>query len=121
MLAEFDPVVRKLLIKPDRKAKYLSLLIQNELISVLTAHLENKRVKDIKSAPFYSIITHTTQDISNTADTIQDISKTDQLSQIYRFVKIICNESGQAKYIQITETFLGFYECTNQTAEGISF
>ena len=43
--------------------KYLSPAIQNDLIATLASSLERQLIADIKNAPFYSIITDTTQDI----------------------------------------------------------
>ena len=112
LLAEFDPVMKELLKKPKNSIKYLSPTIQNELILALAlaTELEHNIVTDIVSAPFYSIIT----------DTTQDVSKIDQLSQIYRYVQIVKNDDGRPTDIHICESFLGFYACKNQAAAGIS-
>ena len=59
--------------------KYLSPVIQNELIEVLANQLEHNIVSDITSAPLFTIIT----------DTTQDVSKIDHLNQVYRYVKIV--------------------------------
>ena len=59
----------------------MSPAIQNELITVLAEHFDNKITEEIKSALFFSII----------ADTTQDISRKDQLSLTIRHAKITNN------------------------------
>jgi hypothetical protein len=110
LLAAFDPVMSELLKKPKNTVKYLSPAIQNELIEVLANELEHNIVSDITSAPFFTIIT----------DTTQDVSKIDQLSQVYRYVKIAAQDDGSPTALEICESFLGFYANTDQTAAGIS-
>ena len=100
----------ELLNKPKHSIKYLSPEIQNELITVLSEHLDNQITEEIKSALFYSII----------ADTTQDISKKDQLSLTIRYAKINNNSNGDATEISITESFLGFFWTHDQCAEGLS-
>lgn len=116
LLAEFDPVmseVIKKMKKPKNTVKYLSPTIQNELIDVLSSHLEKNIVSEIMAAPFFTIITDTTQDISK-------VSKVDQLSQLFRYVKIHKADDGRTKSVEICESFLGFYACADQTAAGLS-
>jgi len=61
-------------------------------------------------APFYSII----------IDTTQDISKKDQLSEVYRYIKINKNEKYEPIYIEIEKVFLRFSEVNDHTAAGLS-
>ena len=110
LLAEFDPIMREIINKPKHSIKYLSPAIQNELITVLAEHLDNKITEEIKSALFFSII----------ADTTQDISRKDQLSLTIRYAKITNNSNGEAAEISITESFLGFFWTHDQCAEGLS-
>lgn len=110
LLAEFDPIMSELLNKPKHSIRYLSPEIQNELITVLSEHLDNQITEEIKSALFYSII----------ADTTQDISKKDQLSLTIRYAKINNNSNGDATEISITESFVGFFWTHDQCAEGLS-
>ena len=49
-------------------------------------------------------------------DTTQDISKRDQLSQVYRYVTIQADENNSAKDILIKEAFLGFEETVDTSA-----
>ena len=77
LLAKYDTVLEKILQLSKGSPKYLSSLIQNELISV---HVLPKDVlRDIKSelqsARFFAII----------RDTTQDVSKKDQLSEVFRY------------------------------------
>ena len=59
--------------------KYLSPTIQNELIQCLGHKLLKDLAYKINSAPFYSLM----------LDTTQDISKVDQLSVVLRYVQIV--------------------------------
>ena len=106
LLAEFDPIMNELLRRPNGTVKYLSPTIQNELIEMLGKTLETELVDGIKHALFYAIIT----------DTTQDVSKTDQLSQTFRYVELVKDDNGRPSQIQIRETFLGFHKCKSQMA-----
>jgi hypothetical protein len=64
----------------------------------------------MKTAPFYSIIFGTTQ----------DISKKDQLSEIYRYANIIKNDKSEPISIEIEEVFLEFSEMSDHSAVGLS-
>lgn len=66
----------KFFLKKD--ISYLSLEIQNELNALLSREVHDQIVSEIKEAEFYSII----------RDTTQDISKVNQLSQIFRCVTV---------------------------------
>ncbi|KAF3859829.1 hypothetical protein F7725_000084 [Dissostichus mawsoni] len=67
---------------------------------------EDTIITDIQNAEFYSII----------MDTTQDISKVDQLSQVFRYVTIANDENGNPTEVKINESFLGFHAVTDQTA-----
>lgn len=110
LLAEFDPIMNELINKPKHSIKYLSPIVQNELITVLSEHLENQITEEIKSAMFYSII----------ADTTQDISKKDQLSLIIRYVKIVNDTNDKPVEIKVIESFLGFFWTKDHSAKGLS-
>ena len=62
--------------------------------------------EEINSAPFFSVI----------MDTNQDISKRDQLSQVYRCVTIQRDENNNTKDILINEAFVGFEETVDTSA-----
>ncbi|XP_065659033.1 uncharacterized protein LOC136083560 [Hydra vulgaris] len=106
LLAKYDNVMKQVLSMPNGSIKYLSHQIQNEVIHCLATHLKATLTADNNSSPFYSII----------MDTTQDITKRDQLSQVFRYVKIIKNEKDEATSIEIKEVFLGFTEIYNHTA-----
>ena len=44
----------------------------------------------------------------------------DQLSQVFRYVKILKSDNGRPTSVEICESFLGFYACVDQTAAGLS-
>lgn len=52
-------------------------------------------------------------------DTTQDITKTDQLSQILRYVSISQDESGRPTKLNINDRFLGFREVIDQTGKSL--
>ena len=58
----------------------------------------------MRDAPFFSII----------VDTTQDITKTDQLSLILRYLRI-----NAGKSIEINEAFVGFFGVKNQSGKDI--
>jgi hypothetical protein len=91
LLAECDPLTGELIKKPKKKTNYLSPTIQNKLIDVLLSHLEKDIVCDIMADPFFTV----------TTDTTQDISKVDQLSQLFRYVKICKSDDGRPKSLEI--------------------
>ena len=107
LVARYDPVLEELVKKPSGpgQCRYLSPDIQNELIEISGAAVRNKLLKDIRSAPFYSVL----------ADGTQDITKCDQFSCVIRCVVI----DDQKCEIEIKESFLGFYHVIDQSAQGI--
>ena len=76
--------------KQKNTVKYLSHPTQTELIEVLANQLEHNIVSDITSAPFFIIIT----------DTTQDVSKFDLLSQVYQYVKIVVQDDGSTTALE---------------------
>lgn len=55
---------------------------------------------EMQEAPFFSII----------MDTTPDVSKVDQLNQVYRYVRVIRDANNVATDLTITELFWGFLE-----------
>lgn len=110
LLAKYDDVLKHIMSMPKGSIKYLSPQIQNEIIHCLANELRRVLISKIKTAPFYSII----------IDTTQDISKKDQLSEVYRYVNIIKNEKSEPVSIEIEEVFLGFSEVYDHSAVGLS-
>ena len=82
--------------------------IQNELIHILFHAVKKEIINDIKAAPFFSI----------TTDTTQDITKRDQLTQIFRYVTVSHDVTGKPCDVKINESFLGFHEMKDQSALG---
>ena len=52
-------------------------------------------------------------------DTTQDISKRDQIGQVYRYVTIQRDENDNANDILINEAFLGFVETVDTSAREV--
>lgn len=109
LLAEYDDVLREVVNMPKGKTKYLSPHIQNELIEVLGNQVRANLVGSINSAPCFSII----------LDTTQDLSKVDQLSIVLRYMEIKKVDNLISSFT-IKESFLGFFKVSNQTAEGLT-
>ncbi len=86
--------------------KYLSHQIQDEIIYILSQRVKADIINEINKAPFYSII----------MDTTQDLSKIDQLSQVYHYVTVVKNDMDIATDIQINEVFLGFEATVGSSA-----
>lgn len=101
--------MKQVLTMPHGTTKYLSHQIQNEIIHCLATRLKATLVAEIKNAPFYSII----------MDTTQDITKRDQLSQVFRYLKIILNDKNEPTSFEIREVFLGFNEIVDHSADGL--
>uniref|UniRef100_H3AFS3 DUF4371 domain-containing protein n=1 Tax=Latimeria chalumnae TaxID=7897 RepID=H3AFS3_LATCH len=104
LLAKYDPVLAELIRKPKGSTMYLSPKIRNEIIRLLSDQVTESIVNDIKNAPFYSLL----------MDTTQDLSKVDQLSQVFWYVTIEKDEKGNPAKININESFLGFHEVSGQ-------
>ena len=110
LLAVYDPVLKELIERPCGTTKYLSPTVQNEIIEILSTHLQNVLIDMMKQSPFFAVI----------IDTTQDISKVDQMSEVFRYVTIETDpETGRRTHIKINESFLGFHEIQDQSAAGI--
>ena len=82
--------MHELLRRPLGTVNYSSPTIQNEVIEMLGNELEAELVDGVKRALLgYSIITDTTQDVSNI----------DQLSQTFRYVEIMKDDNGRASEV----------------------
>ena len=108
LFTKYDTVLDKLLQPPEGSPKYLSPLIQNEPISVQA----KKVLRDIKSelqiAPFFAII----------LDTTHDVSKKDQLSEVFCYVKINYHDDGTPSELKV-EAFTSFIEVEDSSAIGL--
>lgn len=109
LLAKYDPILATLLEKPKGSIKYLSHQIQNEIITLIGCEIMKNIISDVISAPFFSLI----------LDSTQDVSKVDQVSIIYRFMHVEKDEFGIPVSIEIKEDFFGFIEAEGSTGEGM--
>ena len=87
-----DAVLKDHFNNSARNATYRSKSIQNEVISCCADVVNEKIIKDIKEAKFYSIL----------ADEVRDCSNKEQMPLILRYV----SKSGE-----IQERFLKFIHC----------
>lgn len=110
LLAHYDDVMKQVISMPSGSVRYLSKTIQNEIIQCFSKFALEKIISNISSAPFFSLM----------LDTTQDIAKKDQLSIIIRTVHIIRDLNNIATSFEIKENFLGFYELKDQSAQGMS-
>ncbi|GFW15340.1 uncharacterized protein TNCV_3740441 [Trichonephila clavipes] len=106
LLAKYAPVLN-VHLSEKRIQKYLSPKIQNELIAIIGSRIKESILKNIRKCSFFSII----------LDTIQDISKKEQVSIIIRYVTTDVNDNNEPDNIRINEKLLGFIKVANQTAK----
>uniref|UniRef100_H3A841 DUF4371 domain-containing protein n=1 Tax=Latimeria chalumnae TaxID=7897 RepID=H3A841_LATCH len=109
LLAKYDPLLEELIRKPKGLTMYLSPKIQNKIIQLLSDQVTESIVNDIKNTPFYSVI----------LDTTQDLSKVNQLSQVFQYVTIEKDEKGNPAKININESLLGFHEVSGQSGTNL--
>ena len=112
MLSKYDPVLKEHLMrlqadtcKLKASVSYLAPKTQNEFISALANHVKEKLVTEIQSAKYFGMM----------FDSTPDISHTDQMSQVIRYVKI---ENGK---VEVKEVFLGFFSLKGKKAADLSF
>ncbi|XP_060846259.1 zinc finger MYM-type protein 1-like [Rhopalosiphum padi] len=103
LVADFDPVLNKLLSDEETRVKYLSWKVQNEIIDLLATRMRNIICDEIRSSQCYTII----------MDSTQDISKTDQVSFILRYAVVNYADCT----FEIKESFLGFFTLNHHGAE----
>ncbi|XP_043276006.1 zinc finger MYM-type protein 1-like [Venturia canescens] len=108
LLSKYDAVLKEHLLSlehsPFPKVSYLSPEIQNEFISVLSNHVKCTLIEEIKSARYFGMI----------FDSTPDVSHTDQMSQVIRFVKI------DNRKVEVKEVFLGFFPLKGKKAADLS-
>nr|CAI5845018.1 unnamed protein product [Callosobruchus analis] len=107
MMAKYDPVLSEHWSKLQKAAggsqrvpPYLSKGIQNEFLSILSHHVKQKIIDDIKKSKYFGIM----------FDSTPDESHTDQMSEIIRYVHV---EEGA---VEVRESFLGFFSMSGKTA-----
>lgn len=111
LLAEFDPTVEEHIRRIQRESDkwtvtYLSNNIQDELINLMGNAVFNKILNLTKTAKDFSII----------ADCTPDVSHIEQLSLTIRIVTL---NSIEKKY-DVREFFIGFFEASDSTGEGLT-
>ncbi|VEN56975.1 unnamed protein product [Callosobruchus maculatus] len=83
------------------QVSYLSKTIQNEIIDIMAKTVRNSILNDIKEAKYYTIM----------FDCTPDVSHTEQMSQVIRYVK----KTGNV--CEIKESFIDFIEVAGKTGE----
>jgi len=76
---------------------------------MLAGHVKDGTLSDIKAALFFSLM----------ADTTRDIVKTDQLSQVIRYVCVETDVAGKSEKLKVNESFVGFVAVDDQYASGL--
>ena len=109
LLAEYDNELKELIEMKKGSHKYLSPTIQNELIELLASKVKNILLDDIKDAPFFSIV----------LDTTPDITRVDQLSFVFRYIKIVYDSDKKPVDLQVKESFIEFQPVDDHTAGGL--
>ena len=107
-VAKYDTVLDKLLQLPKGSPKYLSPLIQNQLISILAEEVLRDINSEIQSGPFFAIV----------LDTTQDVSKKDQLSEVFRYVKIDDHDDRTPSELKVFEDWITQTDNEFHSAEG---
>ncbi|XP_077294880.1 zinc finger MYM-type protein 1-like [Arctopsyche grandis] len=110
LLATYDPLLESLIAKHKAgSVTYLSAKIQNEIIQLISTQIENEIFKEINTSPFYSII----------IDGTQDLSKIEQVSVVFRYIVVQKDEIQRPIDVEIKESFVGFFNVKNRSAEGL--
>ncbi|KAJ1198369.1 hypothetical protein NDU88_002210 [Pleurodeles waltl] len=108
LLAKYDPVAKQHLHRVQRTdgyiVSYLSPQSQNEFISLLSDHIRTVIFQNIIKAKYFAIM----------FDSTPDISHTDQMSQVIRYVHI--EDSG----VHVTESFIDFIQLYGKSADVIT-
>ncbi|XP_076806254.1 zinc finger MYM-type protein 1-like [Clavelina lepadiformis] len=108
LLAKYSPVLSKHLsdirISKKMTSTYLSPTIQNELILLLSKKVKNIVLEEVREAKYFAIM----------CDSTPDISHTDQMTLIVRYVTI------KNSIALLKESFLNFFPLSGKTAAEIS-
>lgn len=111
ILSRYDPVLKEHLMRLKHttcqhkvSVSYLAPTTQNEFISVLANHLKEMLVVDIKSAKYFGIM----------FDSTPDISHTDQMSEVTKYVKI------NNRKLEVNEVFLKCFPLKGKKAVDLS-
>ncbi|CAH2252162.1 zinc finger MYM-type 1-like [Pelobates cultripes] len=108
LLAKYDPVAKQHLHRVQRTdgyiVSYLSPQSQDEFINLLGDHIRTVIFQNIIKAKYFAIM----------FDSTPDISHTDQMSQVIRYVQI--EDSG----VHVTESFIDFIQLYRKSADVIT-
>src|ERR1051325_11913007 len=105
LLAKHDIVLAKHMEKHTKGCvSYLSHTIQDELIELMGNYVKNQILTSVTNSKYYSVI----------LDSTPDVSHTDQLSVVIRYV---LNTDG--RYV-IKESFIDFVRCGEKTGAGLA-
>ena len=104
-LPKNDTVLDKLLQLPKGSPKYLSPLTQYQYQLKSSPRLKS----ELQSALFFAII----------LDTTQDVSKKDQLSEVFRYVEINYHDDGTPSEMKVVQAFTSFIKVENSPAIGL--
>ena len=107
LLANYNTVLDKLLQLPKSSPKHLSSLIQNELISELFEEVLRDIKSELQSAPFFSIILDTTEDVKK------------KTSKVFCHVTIDYHDDGTPSELKVVEAFISFNEVEDSSAIGL--
>lgn len=110
-LPRYDTVLKEHLMKLKESGgkckvivSYLSPITQNEFISELSKHVRGRLVEEIKSVQYFGIM----------FDSTPDISHTDQMAEVIRYVKI------NNKKVEVKEVFLRFIPLKGKQAADLT-
>lgn len=107
LLAKFDPIMEdhlKMAVNGDIADHYCGKNIQNELIEIMSSKVKMEIVSRTKKSKYFTII----------ADCTPDISHTEQLSLVLRFVDITDLK------VSVKEIFITFLKVDETTGVGLS-
>ena len=96
-IARYDPIIDShlsSLFSNSQSVSYLSHDVQNEFISLMAKLVRNQILTEIRASKYQGIM----------LDPTPDISHSEQLSEVIRYVKIVCNTST----VDIREAFIDF-------------
>lgn len=108
LVSHSEQVLKVILQQPTKATKYLSPMIHNELIGLLASKVKESLLDEIRNAAFFSIL----------LDTAPDVSKREQLSICFRYVKFLVDSEGKPIDIKLKESFIEFRPLSNTTAIG---
>ncbi|XP_065645463.1 uncharacterized protein LOC136075942 [Hydra vulgaris] len=111
LLSNYVPVLKEHSIRLQQSLEsglipvsYLSPAVQNEFISLLDDAVKQELICEIKKAKFYGTL----------FDSTPDISHTEQMSQVIRYVK------SDNRNVEVKGPFLGFIPLSGNKADSIT-